>query len=78
MENIMANYKEYLLFLDETKPTKYNPYFCLAGLIINRSVYENILIARVNTLKQTFFGRNDIVFHYTEEQQRRLSVFTRF
>lgn len=66
MENIMADYKEYLLFLDETKPTKHNPYFCLAGLIINRSVYENILIPRVNSLKQTFFGRNDIVFHYTE------------
>ena len=62
----MADYKEYLLFLDETKPTNFNPYFCLAGLIISRSVYENTLIPKVNSLKQSFFGRNDIVFHYTD------------
>lgn len=67
----MMDYKEYLLFLDETQPTRYNPYFCLAGLIINRSIYEDILIPRINTLKQTFFNRNDIVFHYTEMKNNK-------
>ena len=51
---------EYILFADETKKTPQNPYFCFAGFIIKRCNYEDILVPKINSLKQKHFGRTDI------------------
>ena len=34
--------KDYLLFVDETKPDKYHPNFCFAGIVVEREYYEKI------------------------------------
>lgn len=56
---------EYILFLDETNPTTVSPYFCLAGFVIERKEYENILIPKINDCKK-ILGNPHIVFHYTD------------
>lgn len=67
MEGIMQKLKdEYILFADETKKTPKNPYFCFGGIIIKRCDYENILVPKINELKQRHFNRTDIIFHYTD------------
>ncbi|MBR1599213.1 MAG: DUF3800 domain-containing protein [Lachnospiraceae bacterium] len=68
---------EYILFADETKKTSVNQYFCFAGLIIKRGVYENILIPEINKLKQNYFNSTDVVFHYTEMKNNK-GVFNIF
>lgn len=65
------NKVEYILFADETKKTPKNPYFCFAGLIIKRSIYEDILVPKINELKQNYFGKTDVVFHYTDMKNNR-------
>ena len=45
--DIMATDNEYILFLDETDTNESNQYFCLAGFIISRQEYENILIPQI-------------------------------
>lgn len=62
---------EYILFADETKKTPKNPHFCFAGLIIKRSDYEDILVPRINELKQKHFGKTDVVFHYTDMKNNK-------
>ena len=57
---------EYIMFVDETDPNNGSEYFCLSGLIVKRSDYENIIIKNVNLLKQKHFHNSNIVFHYTE------------
>lgn len=57
---------EYIMFVDETDPGNGSEYFCLSGLIVTRSDYENIIIKNVNLLKKKHFNNNNIVFHYTE------------
>jgi len=57
---------EYILFADETKKTPKNPYFCFTGFIIKRCDYEDILVSKINDLKQKHFGKTDIIFHYTD------------
>ena len=43
--------KEYILFLDESKVTAQNPYFCLGGFISPRDYYENVIVKGVEDLK---------------------------
>ena len=63
--------EEYLLFADETKPTKYNPYFCFSGISVSRQYYENILIQQINQLKKKHFGTTDIIFHFADMKKNR-------
>lgn len=69
--------KDYLLFVDETKPDNYHPNFCFAGIVVEREYYEKTLIKDVNTLKIKHFGRSDIVFHFSDMKKNRneFSVF---
>lgn len=61
---------EHILFLDETNVTPDSPYFCLAGIVIERKEYENILIPRINKVKE-LLGNPHIVFHYTDMKKSR-------
>ena len=63
--------EEYLLFADETKPTKSNPFFCFAGVSIQRKYYEDTFIPQINALKQKHFGKTDIVFHFSDMKKNR-------
>lgn len=65
------NLTEYILFADETNKTPKNPYFCFAGLIIKRCDYEDILISKINELKQKYFGKTDVIFHYTDMKNNK-------
>lgn len=65
------NLTEYILFADETNKTPKNPYFCFAGLIIKRCDYEDILVPKINELKQKHFGKTDVVFHYTDMKNNK-------
>lgn len=59
--------KEYYLFLDESKPNGNNiNHLCLAGLIIEKKVYENEIIPAVRNLKRDVFGDTDIILHESE------------
>lgn len=62
---------EYLLFADETKPTKYNQYFCFSGISIERNYYEDIFVKNVNELKKRHFNRTDIIFHFSDMKKNR-------
>ena len=66
--NIM---NEYLLFADETKPTKYIPYFCFSGISIERNYYEDNFVHSVNALKQRYFGKTDVIFHFVDMRKNR-------
>lgn len=69
--------EDYILFLDEANVTGANPYFCLAGIIIKRSIYENELIPKINELKIKYFGNTSVLFHYTDMKKNKgeFSVF---
>jgi hypothetical protein len=62
----MAQNKEYMLFLDETKRNPDNPYFCVAGFAISREDYEGTLIPSINKFKISHFGNTDVIFHFAE------------
>ena len=63
--------EEYLLFADETKPTKSNPNFCLSGVSVSRQYYENTLMQQINQLKKKHFGKTDIIFHFADMKKNR-------
>ncbi len=54
---------EYYLFLDESKPLSGLKYFCLAGCIIEKNVYINEIIPKVQLLKQEIFSNTNIILH---------------
>lgn len=56
---------EYILFLDESSVTKYNPYLLLGGIVISRKEYKNTLIPNILKCK-TILGNPYIIFHYTD------------
>lgn len=53
-ENAMAM-DEYILFVDETFKTGSNPYFCMSGICMKRSDYEDIAVKQINELKKRHF-----------------------
>lgn len=59
------NNTEYILFLDESNITKYNPYLLLGGIIISRKEYKDALIPEILDCKATL-GNTNIIFHYTD------------
>lgn len=65
-DNKPTNRTEYIMFVDETDTCNGSEYFCLSGIIIKRSEYEDIIIKNVNKLKEKHFNNSNIVFHYTE------------
>lgn len=65
------NLTEYILFADETNKTPKNPYFCFAGLIIKRCDYEDVLVPKINELKQKHFGKTDVILHYTDMKNNK-------
>ncbi|WP_332830679.1 DUF3800 domain-containing protein [Clostridium perfringens] len=57
----------YYLFLDESKPNGNNiNHLCLAGVIIEKNIYEKQIIPHVNTIKNSVFNTTQIVLHETE------------
>ena len=63
--------RDYLLFVDETKPTKFRPFFCFAGIAIERIYYEKTLVKEVNALKMNYYGKSDIIFHFSDMKKNR-------
>ena len=55
--------KEYLLFLDESKPNDNFRNFTLGGIAIEKQLYETKLIPLVNKLKIDCFGDDKIILH---------------
>jgi hypothetical protein len=54
----------YYLFLDESKPNGHNiDSLCLAGIIIEKEVYEKKIIKAINNLKNEIFSTTDIILH---------------
>ena len=58
--------EEYILFLDETKTTSNNPYFCLGGYITTREYYEDTIIKSIEKLKGDNSIGSKIPLHYTD------------
>lgn len=63
--------KDYLLFVDETKPDKYQPNFCFAGISVEREYYERTLSKDVSNLKMKHFGKSDVIFHFSDMKKNR-------
>lgn len=58
---------EYYLFLDESKPNGSNiNHLCLAGVIIEKEIYQKEIIPEVNKLKNSIFNTSEIVLHESE------------
>lgn len=57
--------KHYYLYLDESKPNadKTIKFLCLAGIIIEKEIYENVLVEKVNKLKQDVFEDTSLILH---------------
>lgn len=62
---------EYILFVDETKKTPHNPYFCMSGICFQRSYYEDTVVQEVNTLKKKHFNDTSVIFHYSDMNNKR-------
>ena len=62
----------YVLFMDESGDhnlesiDKKFPAFCLAGCIFERAYYKEVVRPAVDSLKQRFWGRTDIILHSSE------------
>lgn len=62
----------YVLFMDESGDhnlesiDKNFPAFCLAGCIFERAYYKEVVRPAVESLKQRFWGRTDIILHSSE------------
>lgn len=58
--------KRYYLFLDELKQSDQFNHFCLAGCIIEASVYDDEVIPMVNGIKERVFASKDVILHEIE------------
>lgn len=55
--------KEFLLFLDESKPNTNFQNFTLGGIAVEKEVYETQLKPLVNKLKIECFGNDEVILH---------------
>lgn len=55
--------KEYYLFLDETKPNAHGSYFALGGYAILKEDYENILVPRLDKIKNDLMPDPNLPLH---------------
>lgn len=62
---------EYIMFVDETLKTSKNPYFCMGGIIVKRNYYEDTVTKEINTLKKRHFNSTDVIFHYSEMNNKK-------
>lgn len=58
--------KEYILFLDESKPNTNFQNFTLGGIVVERCKYEEYLKPAINELKKECFGNEKIILHESE------------
>lgn len=65
-----TNNTEYILFLDESNVTKYNPYLLLGGILISRKEYKENLIPGILASKLVL-GNSNIIFHYTDIMKKQ-------
>ena len=63
--------KEYILFLDESKPNMTHPYFCLGGCIIERNHYAQAIVPFVESMKKDIWGNNSVVLHETDIREAK-------
>lgn len=63
--------EEYILFVDETKKTTHNPYFCMSGICFKRSYYEDIVVPEINALKEKYFNNTKVIFHYSDMNNKK-------
>lgn len=60
---------DFFLFLDESTTHSYarNPVFCMAGIIVSKDNYNNIIVPKVNQLKSNLWSDlpnpTEIIFH---------------
>lgn len=64
--------KEYILFLDESKPNHKTSTFCLAGFIIEKNEYEKDFIPKINVIKKEIFDREDVIFHLYDIKKAKI------
>lgn len=64
----MANY---FLFLDELKSNDIYKNFCIGGCFIEESHYRNVVVKKMNTLKNDVFGNTGLVLHESELEQKK-------
>lgn len=62
---------EYILFIDETLKTSNNPYFCMGGICVRRSYYEDAITKEINLLKKRHFNSTDVILHYSEMNRKK-------
>lgn len=55
--------KEYLLFLDESKPNTNFQNFTLGGIIVEREIYETLVKPKIIALKQECFYTSNVILH---------------
>lgn len=59
--------KEYYLFLDESKPNGINiNYFSFGGCIIEKKIYENNIIGKIQRIKNDVLENSNIILHESE------------
>lgn len=63
--------KEYYLFLDESKPNSNFNNFTLGGVVIEKSMYESTVKPRINTIKKSCFGRDNLILHEIDIRSKR-------
>lgn len=64
--------KNYVLFLDESKPNGSSiKHMCLGGIIIKEEIYKKQVIPQVNLLKTEIFKTTDIILHEVEIRNAR-------
>lgn len=62
----------YYLFLDESKPNGSNlNHLCLAGVIIQKDIYEKQIIPKINTLKNSIFNNTQVILHEVEVRKAK-------
>ncbi len=63
--------KEYYLFLDESKPNTNFRNFTLGGVVIEKTVYENIIKPETVKIKKECFGNDEVILHEIDIRKKQ-------